>query len=92
MMICKNRHLWEKMQIIGRFFYKFKSRAGTRPAPAISRGGLATASQDAIGDYYGIPALRYHGIVILWHYDIVALRPFRFQKYGKTFATMGKKA
>ena len=77
------------MQIIGRFFYKFESRAGTRPAPAISRGGLATATQDAIA---GIPALRYHGIAILWHYDIVALRPFRFQKYGKTFATMGKKA
>ena len=58
-MICKNRHLWEKMQIIGRFFYKFESRAGTRPAPAISRGGLATGSQDAIGDYSGIPVLRY---------------------------------
>jgi len=78
MMICKNRHLWEKMQIIGRFFYKFKSRAGTRPAPAISRGGLATASQDAIGDYCGIAVLCHYG-------------HFVFKNMGKHLPQWGKK-
>ena len=46
-------------------FYKFESRAGTRPAPAISRGGLPTATQDAIGDYYGIAVFRYFGITAI---------------------------